>query len=176
MRALPTHMLRYGYVEFHYATEFGITCLSRGHGGFYRPATSRKDVRFEDGPSSHSSSLRRVVKAKRPRAYLYRAPRTASGDDDESLFCPNARTFDGRNGDSRRRTGGFWWNWTSRRILAYSANCAPSDATKRNDIQNERDRFLVYEPRWAFAVCRSLKSSIEKKSKFSNGNLIREFV
>lgn len=43
---------------------------------------------------------------------------------------------------------------------------------KENDTPNERDRFLV----WAAVRCvRSLKNSREG-SKFSSGNLIREFV
>lgn len=37
VRAFPTHMSHRSYVEFHYATQFDIMCLSRGQGEFMGP-------------------------------------------------------------------------------------------------------------------------------------------
>lgn len=88
---------------------------------------------------------------------------TANG---ESLPC--VRTFVGKTAFSTASRS-FWWNWTSRRIPAYSANCAPSDATKRNGT-----------PKWTrslFGASRRLFKKFDReKVEFSGGNLIREFV
>lgn len=124
---------RCGYVKFHHTTQFDITCLSRGQGGFMSPLY-RGEISILG--RTHSSSLRCVVKTKRSWAYLYRAPAATTKVYRAPELSPEKRR-------SWLRTGVFDEIESKRILLAYSTNCTPSDTTKRNGTQNERDRFLV---------------------------------
>lgn len=169
VHAFSTHMPRCGYVEFHYAAQFDITCLSRVQSGFMA-TISGEDVRFRDGPSLHSSSLRVRRRKSGTIASLF----VSSIDDQRrwrKLFC--VQTFVGRNGFLDDEPGilmklNIEEDPPLIRPIALRVMLQRGTAPKINAIAFWCELLFV----WTFVK----KFDQERRSKFSSGNLIREFV